>query len=131
MIPQSFTIPVFFLIGKTLTEGARDALSDVMLGGASIKTALEANPMTGTDNFVPSANAETVTVAGIEYLALTFSVNVITEGGQAFKDIADTLAARLKAAGYRNVHAFPTSPVQVPGVVIGYPTDIDLQVTFG
>ena len=128
---QSFSVPVFFLIGKSLTEQVSDALSDAMVGGHGIKAALEADPMVGTDNAVLTAKGETITVGGVEYLSLTFTVDVITQGGVAFKDVRNTLAARLKAAGYKNVHAFPTSPVQTPGVVIGYPTDIDLQMTFG
>jgi|GEM_PF-6966712 len=128
---QEFSIPVFFLLGKNLTEAARDSISDVIAGGASIKAKLEAAALGGTSNFVPDAKVETVTVAGIDYLSLTFTVNVITDGAPALKDIMDTLAARLKGADYKNVYAFPTSPMQIPGVVVGYPTNIDLQVTFG
>lgn len=131
MSAQEFSIPVFFLVGKNLTEQARDAVSDVIEGGAGIKALLENRPMTGTDNFVPDCKVETITVAGIDYLSVTFTVDVITSGGERLKDMMDTLAARLRGADYKNVHAFPQSPMQVPGVIIGYPTNINLQATFG
>jgi len=76
---DGYTIPVFFLVGKNLTEAARDSLSDVLIGGHSIMTVLEDNSMTGTNNRVVGRSVETVSVAGIEYLSVTFSVEVLTE----------------------------------------------------
>jgi hypothetical protein len=76
---EAYTIPIYFLVGRELTEQARDSLSDIIAGGSSIKRTIETNPMTGTDNQVTDCRIETIAVGGIEYLSATFTLDVIAQ----------------------------------------------------
>lgn len=67
-------LPLWFVVGKTNTEDARNALSDVLSGAGSVKALLDA--CTAYDVRVTSAEVAEITVAGVAYLAAKFDCEV-------------------------------------------------------
>lgn len=77
-------IPVYVLVGGQIeAKSARDAMSQYVSGAgvASVKAAVEAASYTACDSVrVQSCEFGTLTVAGVEYLAATFQIDVIGAG---------------------------------------------------
>jgi hypothetical protein len=71
------TLPVLFLVGQTFSRESRDALSDVIAGGADIVAAIEGAHAWG-DVAVSETAVTAVVVGGIEYLGLKLTVDVVT-----------------------------------------------------
>jgi hypothetical protein len=77
------TLPVFVLVGKVSDRASRDTLADYVNGSGSksVKATLETGTYTAFDTLrVESVSFETVSVAGIEYLAGIFDVMVFGDG---------------------------------------------------
>lgn len=77
------TFPVFVLVGKTWDRTTRDLLSGYCdgTGAGSVKVALQAKPNTAYASLrVTSAEFNVVTVAGVDYMAAVFSVDVYGTG---------------------------------------------------
>jgi hypothetical protein len=73
------TFPLWFLVGLVLDKDSRDALSAIISGAAGIKNLLD-GAQGGT--YLQSARVmdckiETTTIAGVEYLAAHFDLDVI------------------------------------------------------
>lgn len=68
-------VPLYYLVGKTSTKDARNALSTIIGDGSSVKSAIDA--ATFADCRVMSAAVEEVTVAGVTFLSVRFDVEVI------------------------------------------------------
>jgi hypothetical protein len=69
--------PVWFLVGKVSERTARDRLSAIVTGATGIKNALDG----GYPSYIQTARVQNcrpapVTVAGVEYLAARFDVEV-------------------------------------------------------
>ena len=80
---DTWTVPVWVVVGKASTRAARDALSAFVAGSGarSVKAALEAGPYTVLDDVhVVSAEPDLYSLAGVEYLAAKFTVNIIGTG---------------------------------------------------
>jgi len=76
-------IPVVLLVKKVSARVARDDLTRFMdgTGTASVKTVLEAGTYTEFDTIrVMTATVDIVEVAGIDYLAVTFTVDITGSG---------------------------------------------------
>jgi len=71
------SIPVLFLVGQNWTKESRDALSDVLLGGADIVAAIEGAYAYG-DITVTDAEVTTIVVGGLDHLGLKLTVDVVT-----------------------------------------------------
>lgn len=70
--------PCWFIIGKPTERTARDAISPKL---QAVKSALEADRTLGgvvQSARVAAARVEPVTMGGIEYLAIRFTVNVVS-----------------------------------------------------
>lgn len=78
------TLPVWVVVGKVDARTSRDLLA-VYLDGSdskSVKAALEGATYTAFDSArVTQATVESVTIAGIDYLAANFQVDIIGAGG--------------------------------------------------
>jgi hypothetical protein len=80
---DKLTFPIFVLVGKMWDRTARDELSGYVngAGAASVKAVLEAGAYTAMSSLkVQTADVEAVSVAGVEYLAAVFSVDVYGSG---------------------------------------------------
>jgi hypothetical protein len=80
---DQMNIPVFVLVGNVWDRTARDEIAAYVDGSgtSSIKAVLEAGTYTAMSSVrVASATFETVSVAAVEYLAATFSVDVYGTG---------------------------------------------------
>ena len=76
------TIPVYVLVGKASDRAARDKLAGYLAGtgATSVKTAIESDETLGgaVDSVrVMRASSSVMTVAGQEFLAATFDVDVV------------------------------------------------------
>lgn len=76
------TVPVYVLVGKASDRSARDQLSVYMAnsGASSIKAAIESDPTLGgtaQTARVSRATVQVMTVAGMDFLAASFDVDVI------------------------------------------------------
>jgi hypothetical protein len=67
-------LPLWYAVGKTGTEDARNALSDVLSQAGSVKTLLEA--ITAYDVRVTSAEVAEMVISGVAYLAAKFECEV-------------------------------------------------------
>lgn len=77
------TVPVMVLVGKVDARSARDALSQYADGSGpfSVKAALDGGTYTACDSVrVASCEFTVITVAGVEYLAATFQVEITGSG---------------------------------------------------
>lgn len=77
------TLPIFVLVGKVSDRAARDALGAYVNGSgtSSIKANLEGGSYSSFDSLrVQSVEFETISVAGQEFLAGVFSVDVFGDG---------------------------------------------------
>lgn len=78
------TVPLVVAVAKNDARTARNALAAYCngSGAASVKAVLEAATYTACDSVrVQSCEFGVVTVAAVEYLAATFSIDVIGQGG--------------------------------------------------
>lgn len=72
------TFPVWFVVGKVMDKGARDALSAVITGAPGIKESLDGNLAGSVDICnVDDAQVQALTIADVEYLAVRFDVRVV------------------------------------------------------
>jgi hypothetical protein len=71
------TLPVLFLVGQLWSKDSRDALSDVIAGGADLVAAIDGAHAWG-DAEVTDAVVTTAVVGVLEYLALKLTVDVVT-----------------------------------------------------
>jgi len=72
------TYPVYFITGLTTDKTARDALSDILAGVGSIKATLDGDLGGVVQSArVTDASVESVTVAGVTYIAAKFNLEVI------------------------------------------------------
>jgi hypothetical protein len=67
-------LPVWFVVGLTNTEDARNALSDVLSEAGSVKALLDA--ITAYDVRVTGAEVTELTISGVAYLAAKFDCEV-------------------------------------------------------
>lgn len=65
--------PLWYVVGKSGTKSARDALSEVMSGAQSIKQALDGSTAFG-DLRATDASIEEISIAAVTYLAAMFTV---------------------------------------------------------
>lgn len=75
--------PIHVLVGKVSDRASATKLAAYLSGG-SVKAAIEADPtLAGACQTlrVESASPSVMTVAGVDYLAATFTVNVVASGG--------------------------------------------------
>lgn len=73
------TLPVLILVGRPTDRRARDRVLAYCdeTGAASVKAVLEAHTFTSCDTvFVAQFVCDVVSVAGVEYLAVTFAVEI-------------------------------------------------------
>lgn len=73
---DTWTFPVWHVVGKSNTKDARDKLSTAMNDTSSIKSALDGAQTFG-DVRVTTARVTEVTVAGVAFLAAEYEVEVI------------------------------------------------------
>lgn len=71
-----FTLPVWYIVGRGSGTAARDALSAALTGAQSFKTAVDGAQSWG-DAWVGRAEVTSLTVAGVPYLALKLTVEVV------------------------------------------------------
>lgn len=77
------TVPVIVLVGKVDSRTARDRLAAYAdgAGDTSVKTVLERHTFTALDSLrVQQCEFSVMTVAGVEYLAGTFDVDIVGKG---------------------------------------------------
>ncbi|QJY51252.1 hypothetical protein [Pseudonocardia broussonetiae] len=77
-------IPVIVMVGKVDTRTARDTLAVYAdgSGASSVKARIEAHTPTAYDSArVDRCEFGVITVAGVEYLAATFYIDIIGSGG--------------------------------------------------
>ena len=73
---DTFILPVWQIVGKGTTKTARDALSAALTGVGSVKEALDGAQSFG-DVRVTDAAIESITIAGVEYVGIRFTCEVI------------------------------------------------------
>lgn len=76
-------IPVFVVVGNVDARSSRDAIARYAdgSGAASVKAVIEAAEYTACDSVrVQSCEFSTITVAGVEFLAATFQIDVTGAG---------------------------------------------------
>lgn len=76
-------LPVMVLVGKVDSRTARDRVSAYAdgAGAASVKAVIESHPPTAYDSArVTQCEFGVISVAAVEYLAATFTVNIIGTG---------------------------------------------------
>lgn len=73
---DEMTLPLWVLVGKSMTAAARDALSTLLGDTSSIKSAVDGAYAWG-DARIVDAEVTEVTVAAVPYLAVKFTVDVI------------------------------------------------------
>lgn len=81
---DSFTLPVFVLVGKVDARSSRDALAEYLAGSGprSVKAVIDGYAYIELDSArVASATVESVTVADVEYLAAIFQIEIFGKGG--------------------------------------------------
>lgn len=81
---DSFTLPVWIVVGRVDARSARDTLAAYLdgAGASSVKAALDGGTYTACDSVrVATARVEPVTIAGIDYLAAVLDVEVFGTGG--------------------------------------------------
>lgn len=69
-------IPLWYIVGKTTTKDARDALSTIIGDASSVKSSIDGAQSFG-DCRVTDAKIEEVTVNAIAYIAVRFDVEII------------------------------------------------------
>lgn len=77
------TLPIYVMVGKVDARSSRDALAGYLDGAApgSVKAALDGGTYTACDSVrVLSATVQALTVAGVEYLAAEFQVDIMGSG---------------------------------------------------
>jgi hypothetical protein len=80
---DSFTIPIFILVGTYDAKSSRNALAAYLDGGGdhSVIAAIDAGVYTSCDVVnVASARVDSFTSAGIEYLGAEFRVEIVGDG---------------------------------------------------
>lgn len=78
-----FTMPVWVVVGNVDARTSRDAIAKYADGSgeASVKVAIEATEYESCDSVrVQSCEFGTITVAGVEFLAATFQIDVTGAG---------------------------------------------------
>lgn len=70
-------VPVWYVVGKVTTKFARDALSVVLAGVASIKSQLDGATDFG-DVRITDAVIDELTVGGVTYVSARFDTEVLT-----------------------------------------------------
>lgn len=78
------TLPVVVLVGKVSDRASRDRIAVYVdgAGAKSLKAVIEAHSYESCDSVrVTNAEFDIVAVAGVEYLAATFHLNIIGPGG--------------------------------------------------
>lgn len=73
-------VPVWLLVGKATSKGARDAVSAYVdiAGERSVKANLEGHAWTTCDFVVARrATFDTISIAGVDYLAAQFELDVV------------------------------------------------------
>lgn len=78
------TVPLWLVVGKLDARTTRDALSQYIdgAGDASVKAAVDDGTYTACDSVrVMSATVQSVSIAGVDYLAAHFLLDVIGSGG--------------------------------------------------
>jgi len=74
---DTYTFPVWHIVGRTGTKAARDALSEAVSGVSSVKDGLD-----GTHDFgsvrVQDATIAEITVGTVPYIGLKFTVEVLS-----------------------------------------------------
>lgn len=73
---DKITLPVWYILGRSGSKDARDALSDAMTGVGSLKEALDGAHSFG-DVRCTDASVEEITVAAVTYIAIKVKVEVI------------------------------------------------------
>lgn len=73
---DTWTFPLWFVVGKSNTAGARDRLSTVLNDSSSVKSALDGAQSFG-DVRVTTARVTEVTIGAVAYLAAEYEVEVI------------------------------------------------------
>lgn len=71
------TVPVWYVVGKGTTKFARDALSVVLAGVASVKSQLDGDTDFG-DVRVTDASIDEITIGAVTYIAARFDTEVLT-----------------------------------------------------
>lgn len=72
-----------------------------------------------------------VTVAGVEYLAARFDLDVLTQGAIQLGSIMDAIAAKVPDTATSRVYAWPVETIQPPCAVVAYPEEpIQFDATF-
>lgn len=73
---DTWTFPVWFVVGKANTTSARDRLSTVINDSSSVKSALDGAQSFG-DVRVTTARVTEITIGAVPYLAAEYEVEVI------------------------------------------------------
>jgi hypothetical protein len=79
-----YTLPLWVVVGKADARTTRDRLSQYIdgAGDASVKSVVDGGTYTACDSIrVMSATVESVEIAGVNYLAANFQLDVIGTGG--------------------------------------------------
>lgn len=73
------TFPIWFVVGKVIDKSARDQLSLIITGATGVKDKLDGD-LTGAVQTcrVEGGDIEVVNIAGVEWLAFKFTLDVIT-----------------------------------------------------
>lgn len=73
------TFPIYFMVGKAGDKSSRDALSAIITGATSVKNNLDGD-LDGAvqSSRVTNCHVEEVSVAGVDYLAAVFTLEVFT-----------------------------------------------------
>lgn len=71
--------PIYFIVGKSGDLSSRDALSNIITGATSIKDNLDGNLGGAVQSArVTNCQVEEVAVAGVDYLAAVFTLEVLS-----------------------------------------------------
>ena len=73
---DTWTLPLWFVVGKASTKDARDRLSTILNDSSSVKSALDGAQTFG-DVRVTTARVTEVTIGAVAYLAAEFECEVV------------------------------------------------------
>lgn len=72
---DSCTLPVYFVVGRTMTKDARDRLSTILADATSIKSALDGSQSFGSVR-VMNAQITDISFGDISYLSAEFTIDI-------------------------------------------------------
>lgn len=76
----------------------------------------------------------TMAVAGTDYLAARFDIDVVTDGAVRLGDLMDAIAGKVSTSATKRVYAWPVDTIAPPCAVVGYsdePLEFDLTMGRG